>query len=226
VTDGPEPIPAATVIVGRDGEQGLETLLIRRNAALEFAGGMWVFPGGRIDPGDHPDDAGRDELAAPRRAAVREAMEEAGLALPEDALVPFSHWTAPPAAPKRFATWFFLAPCPEGTPVVTVDGGEIHDHAWMRPRVALERREAGEIELGPPTWITLHRLAHAPDLATALDDARTRQPERYATRLAQSGEGLVALYEGDVAYRGGALDAPGPRHRLLMIGPHWTYERD
>lgn len=220
------PIPAATVIVARDADGGLETLLIRRNTALEFAGGMWVFPGGRIDPGDYPVDAPHDESAGARRAAVREAAEEAGLVLHEDELVPFSHWTAPPVAPKRFATWFFLAPCPKGTPVVTVDGSEIHDHAWMRPQDAIARREAGEIELGPPTWITLHRMARFPDLASAIDDARTREPERFATRLTQVDGGLVAVYEGDVAYTGAPLDTPGPRHRLSMIGPGWKYERD
>jgi 8-oxo-dGTP pyrophosphatase MutT (NUDIX family) len=214
------------VIVARDGATGLETLLIRRNTALVFAGGMWVFPGGRIDPGDHAPDAPDDEMAAARRAAVREAGEEAGLVLPRDALVPFSHWTAPPTSPRRFATWFFLAPCPPGTPAVTVDGGEIHDHAWMRPQDALARRAAGEIELGPPTWITLHELARFSDLAAALAHTRAREPERFATRLAQVDGGLVAVYEGDVAYGGGPVDAPGPRHRLSMVGTGWTYERD
>ena len=63
------------MIVARDGDDGLETLLIRRNTALEFAGGMWVFPGGRIDPGDYSADAPHDEAIAARRAAVREAAE-------------------------------------------------------------------------------------------------------------------------------------------------------
>ncbi len=77
----PEAIPAATVILLRDGPDGIETLMLRRNSKLEFAGGMWVFPGGRVDPEDYPPDAPDDVEAAVRVAAAREAEEEAGLAL-------------------------------------------------------------------------------------------------------------------------------------------------
>ena len=38
-------IPAATAIVVRDGDEGIEALMLRRNSKLAFAGGMWVFPG-------------------------------------------------------------------------------------------------------------------------------------------------------------------------------------
>src|SRR3954447_7045124 len=110
---------AATVILVRDGERGLEPRLLRRNAKLAFHGGSWVFAGGRVDPGDHDAlDAG-DEPA--RRAAVREALEEAGVVIEAASLVPFSHWTTPPGPPRRFATWFFLAPVGDGD--VTTDGG-------------------------------------------------------------------------------------------------------
>ena len=40
-------VPAATVVVVRDGNDGVETLMLRKNSKLAF-GGMWVFPGGRI----------------------------------------------------------------------------------------------------------------------------------------------------------------------------------
>ena len=42
-------IPAATVVVLRAGEHGVETLMLHRTSKVHF-GGMWVFPGGRIDP--------------------------------------------------------------------------------------------------------------------------------------------------------------------------------
>ena len=121
----PEAIPAATVILLRDGSDGLETLMLRRNSKLEFAGGMWVFPGGRVDPEDYPPDAPDDVEAAVRVAAAGEAEEEAGLACDPGAMVPFAHWTPPMVAIKRYATWFFVAEAPTGA--VTIDDGEIHE---------------------------------------------------------------------------------------------------
>ena len=135
-------IPAATVVLVRDGGDGLETLLLRRNSKIAF-GGMWVFPGGRIDEADRHGLAPTDELAAARRAAVRETREEAGLAITEATLVALSHWSPPAIAPKRFLTWFFLAPATSDT--VTIDQGEIHEHVWLRPSEALARRNALEI---------------------------------------------------------------------------------
>ena len=75
-------IPAATVVVVRDGEAGVETLMLRKNSKIAF-GGMWVFPGGKIDTADQVvgDDGATDELATAAAAAVREAAEEASVAV-------------------------------------------------------------------------------------------------------------------------------------------------
>lgn len=80
-----EAIPAATLVLFRDGANGPEHLFVERAATMVFAGGAVVFPGGRIDPGDYeaakrfpvlaPDDA------AARIAAIRETIEEAGIAV-------------------------------------------------------------------------------------------------------------------------------------------------
>jgi 8-oxo-dGTP pyrophosphatase MutT (NUDIX family) len=100
-----EPAPAATVVLLRDASHALEVLLLRRNSQLAFHGGAWVFPGGRIDAEDA--GAGGDEGAA-RRAAAREAREEAGLAVDPSALVQISHWTTPedcPSASPPGSSW-------------------------------------------------------------------------------------------------------------------------
>lgn len=224
----PPPIPAATVILLRDGDAGIETLMVRRNAKLAFAGGMWVFPGGRIDTADYPDGVASDDpdtlLAAARRAAVREVHEEARLLVDEQALVWFSHWTPPPVTPKRFATWFFAAPAPLGD--VRVDGGEIHDHAWLRPADAIERRDADEIELAPPTWITLHHLREYDSVRDCLGDLGARPIDYFATRFAFRGDDVVAMYEGDAGYDDTDPDREGGRHRLVMSKGGWRYERD
>lgn len=71
--------PAATLIVFRDRADGPPDLLIvERAKAMSFAGGMLVFPGGRVDPGDLTHANGDAETAA-RIAAIRECIEEAGL---------------------------------------------------------------------------------------------------------------------------------------------------
>ena len=100
---GSKPVAAATVVLLRDGEDGLETLMLRRNSKISF-GGMWVFPGGRVDEADRAGLVAGDELGAARIAAVREANEEAGLEVDLEQLVVLSHWTPPPITPKRFLT--------------------------------------------------------------------------------------------------------------------------
>jgi 8-oxo-dGTP pyrophosphatase MutT (NUDIX family) len=73
-------IPAATLIVMREAAGAPELLMVERARAMAFAGGALVFPGGRVDPGDIAL-AGGDADRAGRIAAVRETLEEAGLAV-------------------------------------------------------------------------------------------------------------------------------------------------
>jgi 8-oxo-dGTP pyrophosphatase MutT (NUDIX family) len=224
VEDVPEAIPAATVLLIRDGDDGIEILMLRRDSKLAFAGGMWVFPGGRVDADDYPADRPDDVEAAVRAAAVREAHEESGLAVVPESLVAFSHWTPPPVAIKRFATWFFLAPAPEGA--VTIDDGEIRDHFWARPADVLRRRDEGELELAPPTWVSLDVLRRSPNVAGALAVAEAAETEYFVTNIARAEGGGVALWHGDAGYEDGDPDRPGPRHRLWMLRDGWRYERD
>lgn len=81
----PPAIPAATLVILRETAVGApELLMVERARTMVFAGGAMVFPGGRVDPGDHalaaiagmPDDEG-----AARVAAIRETLEEVGLAI-------------------------------------------------------------------------------------------------------------------------------------------------
>jgi 8-oxo-dGTP pyrophosphatase MutT (NUDIX family) len=109
MTDAPvQPIrPAATVIIARDGDADrdgvveMEIFMLRRTAGAAFAGGMYVFPGGRVEPDDHlhawdrlrtgPTEAQAAQLAAVGNewrgfwiAAIRETFEESGLLLAYD----------------------------------------------------------------------------------------------------------------------------------------------
>ena len=72
-----ETTPSATLILLRDGPDGLELLMIRRHANMRFAPGAMVFPGGCLDPQDGV--GGGDQ---PHRiAAIRETFEETGILL-------------------------------------------------------------------------------------------------------------------------------------------------
>lgn len=217
---------AATVVPMRNGEQGLELLLLRRSPELRFLGGAWVFPGGRIDPGDFVDSERTDAalMRAARRAAVRETEEEAGIEILEKDLAHFSRWIPPSIAPKRFETWFF-AVAVEGLEEVVVDGGEIDEFAWVTPAAAMEAQRDGTLVLAPPTFITIHQMSIFSDTNSALAALHAREVEVFVGRFVKREEGAISLYAGDVAYEGGSVDQEGPRHRLSLLPDGWRYER-
>ena len=104
----PDPAPvgkplreAATVMLLRDGDDGLVVFMLRRTLNAAFVGGAYVFPGGAVDPADRADDvtghcigltdvAASDLLGVERGglaywvAALRECFEEAGVLLARD----------------------------------------------------------------------------------------------------------------------------------------------
>jgi 8-oxo-dGTP pyrophosphatase MutT (NUDIX family) len=88
--EAPAPIPAATVLLLRDGTDGMEVFMVRRATKMDFAAGALVFPGGKVDPPDRApflrkrcgdvSDVDDYQLAL-RVAAVRETFEECGVLL-------------------------------------------------------------------------------------------------------------------------------------------------
>jgi len=211
----------------RDDADGLECLMLRKTKGQAF-GGLWVFPGGRVEDAD---GAGYDGALA---AAVRESAEETGLTLDASTFVPFSHWTPPVKAPRRYLTWFFVAPLPEGASDVVIDGGEIGDQMWIRPGGALAAHARNEVELLPPTWMTLHRLSQSASVEEAMSEAASRPAERFSTYIALDVDGvMVAMWDPDVAYPAAPLAAvapslpgpPAPRPRLHMDRAGWHSQR-
>jgi 8-oxo-dGTP pyrophosphatase MutT (NUDIX family) len=225
MSDVVEPVyPAATVVLLRDGADGLEALLVQRNKAVKHMGGMWVFPGGKVDEQDYPAD--RDEYGAALNAAIRETREEAGLEVSARQMVYLSHWTTPEGAKKRFATWFFLAVL-EDDQEVTVDGGEIAHHRWASPEeIFVELAdEAHPMRLMPPTYVSLVDIADCATCEQARKRIGGREAIMYAPRMVFVDDGICFLYEGDAGYIDESLEVEGQRHRLYMVNGQLEYVR-
>ena len=82
------PVPAATVMTLRDGDEGLEVLMVQRTRKADFAGGALLFPGGKVDDADFDviragrcalDESVPDDRRVLRVAGVREVFEEANI---------------------------------------------------------------------------------------------------------------------------------------------------
>lgn len=85
------PVPAATIVIVRDGPAGLDVFMVKRHHQIDFAAGALVFPGGKATGGDFDDGLAAyaggtgDALRGFRACAIREAFEEAGILFARDA---------------------------------------------------------------------------------------------------------------------------------------------
>ncbi len=213
--------PASTVVLLRDGDSGLETLLLKRNKALMFAGGLWVFPGGSIDPEDLAA-AGGDEREASRITAAREALEESGLQPKLDDMLQLSHWTTPIIEPKRFSTWIYAAPVASDEEVC-IDGSEIHDSRWISIKAAVEGHESGDLGMMPPTYLTLRDLARYSTVAQMLAGEAMREPNEVLPVFSEADSEVVLMFRGDAGYDTADGSLPGARHRVILCGQFWHY---
>jgi 8-oxo-dGTP pyrophosphatase MutT (NUDIX family) len=120
-------------------------------------------------------------------AAVREVAEETHVTLAPAALAPWARWLTPEFEPRRFDTFFFLAPLPAGQQPVDPSGEA--DHAlWLPPAEAASR-----LPMMPPTRHVLTELAGFADVASALAAAAQRdvsEPVRPVIEVDEEGTWL------------------------------------
>lgn len=209
MTPPTEPRLAATVVLLRPGAGGLEVLLTRRPSSMRFGANLFVFPGGRLDPGE---DA--------REAAARESLEETGIELDPGEFVPLARWVTPPSLPIRYDTRFF-GTLVDGATDVVEPSSEVVEWQWLRPRDALEAMAAARLAMWQPTVVTLQQLelltdrasleaAFAPDVppppgsSRDLVDAETRA--------------FAHAWAGGVEGRAGTTLVIGA-HRWLVVDP-------
>jgi 8-oxo-dGTP pyrophosphatase MutT (NUDIX family) len=180
--------PASTVIPVRDGENGLELLLVQRNPKSRFMGGAWVFPGGAVHEGETEAET-----------AVREANEEAALELDVNTLVPFSRWITPRQVKIRFDTHFFVAPTPSNAAPVC-DGEECVDLRWVGPAEALAAGRRDELSLVFPTIKHLEQLTVFGSVDELLAHARERQVQPVEPRVLVDGGVAQVILPGEPGY--------------------------
>jgi 8-oxo-dGTP pyrophosphatase MutT (NUDIX family) len=188
------PKPAATVLLLRGSDETLEVLMVQRHHAARFMGGVWVFPGGAVDPHDGPGEAGI------RAAALREVHEETGIELVDSStLVPYSRWVTPRDVRRRFDTWFFLAPAPDQYDL-SLSPGELVDHRWITPADALTHGDSGEMLLVLPTIRTLQSLLAYRSAAQAFSDTSRRDVRPMEPRVVGDGDAIEIVLPGDPGY--------------------------
>jgi 8-oxo-dGTP pyrophosphatase MutT (NUDIX family) len=114
-----------------------------------------------------------------RSLSLAELLAARRLVLRSDLLRPWARWITPVVEPRRYDARFFAAALPAGqrTRDVSTEAAAV---TWIEPAAAIEAGKRGEIQLWPPTAVTLAELAACGDLGTALTGPRevaTRIPE-------------------------------------------------
>jgi 8-oxo-dGTP pyrophosphatase MutT (NUDIX family) len=176
--------------------------------------------------GEPADPARVARLGERREAVTRDAqafvrmLEEEDLRLDVGPLVYWSHWITPSIEPKRFDTRFFVAPLPHGQDV-SADLSELTEHAWVNPATVAASIERGEIQVVPPTLLTLEDLAESHARHGGLDamlEAERGRPTPPVMPRIEAGPGGVSVVMpwdpryGSVAGEGCGADCEYPPH--------------
>ena len=98
----------------------------------------------------------------------------------------FAHWVTPPMRSKRYDTHFFVARAPAGQWKLIVDGFEIVEGNWRRPKDILEDVYLGRLKLILPTMMNLMKLGQSKTVDSVLARAEREnviciQPKREET---------------------------------------------
>jgi 8-oxo-dGTP pyrophosphatase MutT (NUDIX family) len=186
--------PAASLILMHDRADGPPDLLIcERGAAMAFAAGAYVFPGGRVDDEDGAAAATLlpaldPQDGAARIAALRELAEETGITgLDPQALVPFARWLPAEQVTRRFDTRFYLVRVAERL-LPVADGGETVACFWASAAEVAERCRRGDGRALFPTRRILERIARHADFDAAANEAM-RLPDRIITPWRETRDG-------------------------------------
>jgi len=164
---------------------------------------------GQLAAHDAALEAERDRLNAGTLSFV-DLLESRSLVLAAKELRLFSHWLTPVGAPRRYNTWFFVAPAPEGEDGAH-DNNELVASGWVRPADALAQHRADEIDLIFPTEMSLRVLANytcAADVFADLD--AVPRDARGGLHVVGEGNGQRVALAADAGAEIGAWTIPLP----------------
>jgi len=151
----------------------------------------------------------RDQLNAGTASFV-DLLEARSLVIAGRELRLFSHWLTPMGAPRRYNTWFFVAPAPAGEDGAH-DDRELVASSWVRPRDALAHHADSRIDLIFPTEMSLRALTRyerAADLLADLD-ATPREADG-APHVVAEGNGERVVLPSDTGRPTGRWTIPLP----------------
>src|SRR6185437_12814129 len=207
------PVPAATILLLRDGDAGLEVFMVKRHHQIGFVAGALVFPGGKLEKGDSDaalaahvdcDPTWTADMRALGAGAIREAFEESGIMLARqnlrlalDQLVHFAHWITPANMPKRFDTHFFLAVSPVGH-AGSHDGRESVDSIWITPGEAISDRKRWNVIF--PTKLNLMKLDKSKRVDAAIAAARAGRVLPVTPWVENGPDGQILKIRDDAGY--------------------------
>lgn len=186
--------PAVSVLMVRQTPR-LEVFVQHRVTTMDFAAGMVVYPGGRVDDSDHHTPIQAPQFHAHKwqrtafgadahnanallAAAVREVAEETGAQLDPTGVYPWANWVTPMGHPRRFDTYFYVADSS------AIDAAhqttEATNSEWTTVNHLIEEYSAKRIDMMRPTLTLLYEISELGSVEAIVTRAKHRsiQPVR------------------------------------------------
>lgn len=225
-----EALPASSILLVRDGKQGLEVLMIERAKTMRFAPGAFVFPGGKIDAEDSDADIwhaltnadGDEEDIGYRIGALRELYEEAAVLLTvsreADSALGDIKSVLRASGNKLdvkglvpFAHWVTPEPMPRrfntyfylaqhNGQEAVHDGNEAVSLRWVQPQQLLEDWDADQVPLMFPTRLNLIKLARAKTVEEAMLQAENSEIVRTMPTVTRDETGVCVSIDEASGY--------------------------
>ena len=152
-------------------------------------------------------------------SAFLSLADEMALRIDAMSLTPYARWVTPEFESRRFDTRFYVTVVPDDQDA-SHDGSETTSATWLRPSVAIDRMQSGDIKLAPPTVRTLAWLAGFRETGAVLEDARSRTPPLVRPKVVTGGDGWFLALPGDPEHPESERALPGAT-RMVLDGGAW-----